>query len=64
MQETLMDTTDSMIKYETFLKNAAFDITNPLTKKDCPKCANKYVRHVVVGEIKKYIYLCTCGHRF
>lgn len=59
-----IDRKDSMNKYNTFLNNAAFDQVNPLTDTKCPVCDNKYTRHVIIGGTKKFIYVCTCGHRF
>jgi DNA-directed RNA polymerase subunit M/transcription elongation factor TFIIS len=64
MYEEVMDRKDSMIKYDTFLRNAAFDPANPLSQTPCPKCDAQFVRHVVIGKMKKYIFVCECGHRF
>ncbi len=51
-------------KYDTLLRNAAFDMANPVAKKICPECKATTVRYVVVGDEMRYIYVCTCGHRF
>jgi DNA-directed RNA polymerase subunit M/transcription elongation factor TFIIS len=64
MYEEVIDRKDSNIKFDTFLRNAAHDNTNPLMKKSCPKCKKQFVRYVVIGKMKKFIYVCTCGHRF
>ena len=62
--EEIIDKSESTIKYNTFLKNAAKDRTNPKTFKECPKCARQIVSYVIIGHQKKYIYVCECGHKF
>lgn len=55
---------ESTVKYDIMLENAAFDGTNPKEFKECPKCKKQIVSYVVIGDNMKYIYTCTCGHRF
>lgn len=47
-----------------FIKNAAFDITNPKINKDCPKCKKSVITSIVSGDDMLYTYLCECGHIF
>ena len=55
---------ESEVKYASLLKNAAFDNVNPREFKECPECKKQIVSYVVIGENMRYIYICTCGHRF
>ena len=55
---------ESNIKYDTLLKNAAFDNTNPKEFKECPECKKQIVSYVVIGESMKYVYVCECGNKF
>lgn len=64
MFEEVIDRKSSMVKYDCFLRNAAFDHVNPLTKTECPKCKAMFVRHVIIGKVKKFIHVCECGNRF
>jgi DNA-directed RNA polymerase subunit M/transcription elongation factor TFIIS len=64
MYEESFNKKNSMLKYRTFLRNAAFDNTNPIEKRKCPKCPREEVRYAIIGSKKKYIYVCECGHMF
>ncbi len=53
---------ESTAKYETMIRSAAFDITNPRIEKQCPSCKKKIMSYVIVGSSMTYVYVCTCGY--
>jgi DNA-directed RNA polymerase subunit M/transcription elongation factor TFIIS len=58
------DKKESESKYAVLLKNAAFDNCNPRMENPCPKCDEKIVSYIVVGDDMKLIYVCRCGNQF
>ena len=53
---------DTDMKFENFIRNAAFDPTNPTLKKDCVKCKNDVMTYVRIGADMRLIYICKCGY--
>lgn len=54
-------TAESIMKYQTLIRLAAYDVTNPLVRKTCPECKNNIVSMVSVGDEEETVYVCKCG---
>lgn len=54
----------SMVQYDTFLRNAMHDNSNPREYNECPACNNAITNYVILGNDMQYVYVCKCGHRF
>jgi DNA-directed RNA polymerase subunit M/transcription elongation factor TFIIS len=52
---------DNNLKFESFIKTAPFDPTNPKIQKKCEKCSNDTMTYVRVGSDMRLLYICTCG---
>jgi DNA-directed RNA polymerase subunit M/transcription elongation factor TFIIS len=47
--------------YGPLIRNAPFDRTNQLVKRDCPECGRDYMSQIRVGEAEVIVYKCKCG---
>jgi hypothetical protein len=54
---------DSIDKYNMIIKNAPFDKSINLIKKECPGCKKEYMAHIHVSENETSVYVCKCGVR-
>jgi DNA-directed RNA polymerase subunit M/transcription elongation factor TFIIS len=62
LYDTKTTEVESTVKFEMLLRNAAWDDLNPREFRKCPLCPRKIMSYVVLGEAKKYIYVCRCGY--
>jgi len=60
-----LGTHESILKYETFIRNGAFDKTNPIVREICPNkdcdISKNIIRMIRVGEEERVIFCCQCG---
>lgn len=53
---------DGSTSYANLIKTASFDPVNKKVKKDCEKCGLDFMTQIYIGESKKIVYTCVCGH--
>lgn len=50
--------------FKNALHVAAYTPINPKARNPCKKCNRQVVSYMRLGEEKKVIYVCLCGHRW
>lgn len=54
----------SAAKFKYTVRTTADDPRNPKIERPCPKCGQKVTTYQRMGEKKKLILACDCGHMF
>lgn len=54
----------SVLKFQSALRVTAYDPTNPRAYNPCTKCKRQIVSYQRLGDEKKTVYVCVCGHRW
>lgn len=55
---------DLMSKYKNTIRYTAYESINPCMEEPCPKCKRAITRFQRLGENKKVIHSCLCGHKW
>lgn len=61
MVEEFIKTEAENLKYQVFIENSPYDVTNKKILKQCPKCKIDFMTLIRIGEQEKVMYTCTCG---
>lgn len=61
MYEELLETRESNLKFEDFIKSSPFDPAANIVKKDCPNCGLDFMIMIRVGSSEIVMYTCDCG---
>ena len=55
---------DIISKYKNTIRDTAYDPINPRMHAPCPKCKRSITSFQRLGEAKKVIHVCICGHKW
>lgn len=64
MHETKFNSSVAKSKYKNTMYSAPFLPYTLKIEKKCPKCSNKILSYVILGDECKYYYSCECGTVF
>lgn len=56
--------TQSTSKFQNALRVTAYDPVNPKVRNPCTKCGRQVVSFQRLGEEKRVVHVCLCGHRW
>jgi hypothetical protein len=55
---------DIVSKYRNTIVNTAYDPVNPRMEAPCPNCERTITSFQRLGESKRVIHVCVCGHKW